>query len=342
MTLHEALLWQAEACAALGSPFMARLMTLLHDRLEGGTPVADRVLNWPGDCSPSADSVPLRLAAGLHALVLQGQAPALAAAYPPHGADDAALWQAVSAALRDHAAHMQRWLDSPPQTNELRRSAGLIAAGHWLCAETGLPMVLSELGASAGLNLNWDRYALQIGGRRYGPAEAVLTLTPDWRGELPPLCPPEVAARRGVDLNPIDAGRAEGQLRLLAYLWPDQSDRLTRTRAALTLPPVPVDKADAIDWLEGRLAAPRDGMLHVVYHTIAWQYFPTETQARGRDMIEAAGAQATASAPLAWLRMEADGQEPGAALDLRLWPGDRHVRLGRIDFHGRWVDWAAP
>lgn len=24
------------------------------------------------------------------------------------------------------------------------------------------------------------------------------------------------------------------------------------------------------------------------------------------------------------------------------WPGDRHIPLGRIDFHGRWVDWTAP
>lgn len=342
MTLHEALLLQAGACTALGSPFMGRLMTLLQDRLEGGSPVADRVLNWPGDCSPLADSVPLRLAAGLHALVLQGEAPALAAAYPPHEAGDEALWQAVAAALCEHEAHMQRWLDSPPQTNELRRSAGLIAAGHWLRAQTGLPMVLSELGASAGLNLNWERYALEISGRRYGPADAVLTLTPEWRGKLPPLCPPKIASRRGVDLNPIDAGTAEGQLRLLSYLWPDQSDRLTRTRAELTLPPAPVDRADAIDWLEERVAEPCEGMLHVVYHTIAWQYFPAKTQARGRQMIEDAGASATDSAPLAWLRMETDGREPGAALDLRLWPGDRHVPLGRIDFHGRWVDWAAP
>jgi hypothetical protein len=340
--LHEALLLQAGACTTLGSPFMGRLMTLLHDRLEAGSPVADRVLSWPGDCSPLADSVPLRLAAGLHALVLQGKAPPLAAAYPPHEAGDEALWQAVSSALREHEAHMQRWLDSPPQTNELRRSAGLIAAGHWLRAQTGLPIALSELGASAGLNLNWDRYALEIGDRRYGPADAVLTLTPEWRGELPPLCPPEIASRRGVDLNPIDAGTAEGQLRLLSYLWPDQSDRLERTRAALTLPPAPVDRADAIDWLQGRLTDPREGRLHMIYHTIAWQYFPAGTQARGRRMIEDAGASATDTAPLAWLRMEADGQEPGAALDLRLWPGDRHIPLGRIDFHGRWVDWTAP
>ncbi|MFT6537468.1 MAG: hypothetical protein ACJAQU_002380 [Loktanella salsilacus] len=41
--------------------------------------------------------------------------------------------------------------------------------------------------------------------------------------------------------------------------------------------------------------------------------------------------------------MEADGTDaPGAALTLRLWPGNVTVQLARIDFHGRWIDWIAP
>jgi hypothetical protein len=41
--------------------------------------------------------------------------------------------------------------------------------------------------------------------------------------------------------------------------------------------------------------------------------------------------------------MEADGTDaPGAALTLRLWPGNVTVQLARIDFHGRRIDWIAP
>lgn len=76
------------------------------------------------------------------------------------------------------------------------------------------------------------------------------------------------------------------------------------------------------------------GHLHLIYHTIAWQYFPDASQTRGTALIEAAGEQATAQAPLAWLRMENDGGDDGAALTLRLWPGDQHITLGRVDFHG--------
>ena len=342
MTLQDALRDQAGHCAALGSDYTAEILTVLADNLTAGTPVADHVLNWPGDLSGRGASVPLRLAGALHSLVLTGAAPDLAAAYAGR-VGGAALWAVLSDVLNTHAAPILRFLASAPQTNEVRRSAVLIAAGHLLANRFGLPLVLSELGASAGLNLWWDRYALALPGDTCGPANPVLTLTPDWHGPLPPQTRPVVAARAGVDLNPLDP--VADRLRLLSYIWPDQPDRMARTLAALDHAqgnPPPLARADAIDWLEPRLANPLPGQVHLVYHTIAWQYFPATTQARGRTLIEAAGAKATAAAPLAWLSYEADTNSPGAALTLRLWPGDITLPLGRADFHGRWVTWASP
>ncbi|MCL4676279.1 MAG: DUF2332 family protein [Pararhodobacter sp.] len=331
---------QAAACAGIGSPFMARLCTLLAERLIPDTPLTRRLFAWPGDLSRAAASIPLRLAGALHALVLRGDA-ALAAAYPPHATDDAALWQAVRDALHHEAAFINGFLDSPPQTNEVRRAAVLIAAGHWLAARHGLPLVFSELGASAGLNLNWDRFALALPDRRLGPPDAALTLAPRWQGASPPAARIAVTDRKGVDLNPIDIGDADQRLRLMAYLWADQPHRLSLTQAAIaTAPPCP-ERADAIDWLADRLT-PRPGALHLVWSTVAWQYFSAEAQLRGRALIEAAGARATSAAPLAWLSYETDGRQPGAALTLRLWPEGETLDLGRADFHGRWVDWRAP
>jgi hypothetical protein len=77
----------------------------------------------------------------------------------------------------------------------------------------------------------------------------------------------------------------------------------------------------------------------VVYHSIFWQYLPPEPQARARALLEAAGAAATPDAPLAWLRMEGDGADPGAGISLTLWPGGETRLLGRADFHGAWIDW---
>ncbi|MFN3664338.1 DUF2332 domain-containing protein [Yoonia sp.] len=229
------------------------------------------------------------------------------------------------------------WLDTPPQTNEVRRSATLIALGHWLADLYNLPIRCSELGASAGLNLHWDDYALQIGDQTFGPATPALTLSPDWTGTLPPATRPQVTARAGVDLNPLNA--IHDALRLQAYLWPDQPGRLALTRAAMTTAQTPITKGDAVDWLADQLTH-TPGQLHLIYTTIAWQYFPQDRQDAGLAAIRAAGQTARDDAPLAWFGMEPDGHGNGAALTLRLWPGDLSFAMGRADFHGRWVQWS--
>ena len=327
---------QAAACQALGSPLTARVLRILADDLHQGA-VATRVLSWPGNPGSAGDALALRLAGGLHALIREGRAPDLAAAYA--GGSDADLRAALARAMATQEACLLRWLDSPPQTNEVRRSSVLIVAGHWLADRFGLPMVLSELGASAGLNLIWDHYALRIGTRVFGPSDAPVVLSPEWAGPLPPGRPPQVAARAGVDLNPLDP--AADRLRLMSYIWADQPDRLARTAAAADLAagfPGLVTRGDAVDWLATRLAQPFPGHLHLIFHTVAWQYFPAATQARGEALLAKAGARATAEAPLARLAMEADGKD-GAAVTLTLWPGGKTIALARADFHGRWLRW---
>ena len=134
------------------------------------------------------------------------------------------------------------------------------------------------------------------------------------------------------------------RLRLIAYLWADQPDRLARTAQALDLAArlrPDVTRGDAIDWLANRLTTQHSGALHVVFHTVAWQYFPPATQARGTALLAAAGAKASPDAPLAHLTMEADTTPGSAAVTLTLWPSGQVIRLGRADFHGRSIDWAA-
>jgi hypothetical protein len=301
--------------------------------------VAERVLDWPGEVSPSGDSVPLRLAGALHGLVRDGTDPGLAAVYPPAEASDAALWAAVEAAFTAHEARLLGWLDSPPQTNEVRRGAALLAAAAWIAGRFPLPFELSELGASAGLNLSFDRFLLTIGDVRLGAEGSAVRLAPEWRGSVPAAQSIRVEARAGVDLNPLDPRDAADRLRLLAYLWPDQPERLRLTEAAIALAGPRPDAGDAADWLEARLAAPRPGRVHMVYHTVAWQYFPAATQARCRAALAAAGARATEAAPVAHVGMEADAVPGSAALTATLWPGGVTHALARVDFHGRWIEW---
>lgn len=327
----------------LGSPFMGRLMHLLADRLQPDCAVAARVLNWPGDVGPGGQSVPLRLAGALHGLVLDGADAALVAAYPPNASADAQLWRAVQGALTRHEARLMAWLDHAPQTNEVRRAAVLIPAIWWALARVDTPLVLSELGASAGLNLSLDRFALEIDGTVFGAVDSPVRLVPDWRGARPKASTLRVRNRAGVDLNPLDAQDPQDRLRLLAYLWPDQTDRLDRTRHAMDLCSTLPARDDAAPWLTNRLAQPQPGALHVVYNTIAWQYFPPDVQQHCAAALEVAGARATDEAPLAHIAMEADGDPGSAALTVRIWPdrlsGSAPRLLARVDYHGRWINW---
>ena len=332
---------QADACETLGSPFTARLLRLLAGRMRTGRTVETRLFDWP-EASLTPDAVALRLAGALHALVLMERDAALTAAYPPRVTDDDALWQAVDAALERHADHILHWLDNAPQTNEVRRATALIlgasAAAHRF---PGLSLRISELGASGGLNLSFDRYGLRLPGGHFGPDRPVLTLEPDWQGPLPQLHPFRITERRGVDLKPVDPNDPDQVLRLKSYVWADQPDRMERLAAALSVAGAPVDRGDAGAWLAARLDDPCPGRIDFLYHTIAWQYFPDQTVRTCREAIERAAARATDEAPFAWLSFEMDDQKPGAPVILRLWPGDISVELGRMDFHGRWFRPAA-
>lgn len=332
---------QGKSCALLGSPFMGRFMPLIADRLTAETAVGARVLGWEGDVSPAGQSVPLRMAGALHALVLDGSDPALAAAYPPAACDDDALWTAVSDALERHRGRIMSALDRAPQTNEIRRSAVLLPALWWLQEQVdGRPVELSELGASAGLNLMLDRFAIETPYGLAGPSDSPVRLQPEWRAPPPRPRPLDIADRAGVDRHPIDVRDPGDALRLLSYLWPDQPERITLTRGAIRLGPSCPDEEDAAPWLARRLAARTAGCLHVVYTTIAWQYFPSETQAACLRSLQRAGVHASTESPLAHVAFEADGRRDGAALTMRLWPHAPEPQvLARADFHGRWVDW---
>jgi hypothetical protein len=332
---------QADWCRRLGGPFTARLCDRLPDLLDPATATGAVVFGWAGNAAE--DVVPLRLTGGLHALVRRGRLPMLARHYPPNEAG-AAFEEDLRAALVEADAELRPWLDSPPQTNEVARSGVLMAGLLQVAAETGLPLALLELGSSAGLNLRLDHYAHRLGGVTRRPAGAPIVLEPDWEGLPPPDARVEVVSRRGVDLNPLDVTDAATRERLLAYVWPDQPARARRLEAALAAAaadPPPIDRGDAAAWVEAQVA-PRPGAATVVFHSIAFQYFPDATRARIASHMERQGAAATRAAPLAWLRFELDdfagGQPP--TLRLRLWPDGTDRLLAVSHPHGAFLRWA--
>lgn len=334
---------QAVWCSQLGSPLTGALCTILSEQLDRSTATGRRILDWDGD--PLADALMLRPIGGLHALVRSGQLPGLATHYPPHQLPDMTILSAaVMAAIREADEALLPWLASPPQTNEVARS-GVLMPGLLVIADaTGLPLALHELGSSAGLNLRLDHYAYELGGLVIGPGLAPITLSPEWHGAPPPDARVRVTSRKGVDQNPLDICDQQTRDRLLAYVWPDQPERLQRLESALTAaamdPPV-IDRADAADWVEQQVW-PAAGVVTVVFHSIAFQYFPMAARARIAAHMRRVGQEATVDAPVAWLRFELDDPEqigPPPTLRLQIWPGGEDRLLARVHPHGALVHW---
>jgi hypothetical protein len=332
--LAKMLRWQSEACRHVGSPLYVGLLEHAALDVEAGGPCLE-VLAGHEDDDPRA-MLPLRFMGGVHRLVLEGRAPELARAYAGDYGSDA--WSPFQATVVEHSDVLRTAVTRGVQTNEVSRCAALLG-GFLLVAEaTGLPLRVLELGSSAGLVLRWDAYRYEGPGRAFGdPASPV-------RLDFPP--PLDVAAtvaeRRGCDPNPLDPTDEDTRLTLLSYVWPDQRWRLALLQAALDAAaavPAVVDRAFAGDWLAERLAEPAEGRATVVFHSIVMQYLPEAERARVEELLHEAGARATPSAPLAWLRMEPDTMDR-AGVWLDLWPPRRHAQVAAAGYHGRPVEWA--
>jgi hypothetical protein len=337
----------AALCEIYGSPFTARLIERMNADFSAGGPIATLVGQWTG--APRADAVALRLCGALHAAVLMGRDPALAAQYPAQRADweIAAVWPAARAFLEREQTWVAEFIRSPPQTNEVRRSIALLAGFLAFAHEHRGPIDTLEIGASAGLNLNWDRFRYTTAAFTWGPASGA-AIDSVWQGAVPPIdATVHVRTRAGCDLNPLDIGDPPKRLQLRSYVWADQRERLARFDAAVDLAlanGVRVERADAAEWLGRKLAARATDAATIVYHSVFLQYPPPATRAAIISAIEAAGASATDAAPLAWLRLEPEAVLGGPAgsvrflVDMVTWPGAVRRVLAFTDGHVRSVE----
>ncbi|WP_192356467.1 DUF2332 domain-containing protein [Mesorhizobium mediterraneum] len=340
--IRDHLLAQAKACDGLGSPFTANLCRALAKVLDANTRAGQAVLGWPGDAR--ADGLALRLCGALHALVLTGASERLALIYPPNQTSESEIAAVLPEVIARSDDQIIAGLAGAPQTNEIARSAMLLPGFLTVARETGLPLDLCEIGASAGLNLLFDSFHYRYGDAEWGDPASPVRLAPEVRGLAVPLGGAiDVRHRAGCDIAPIDVADAAARLRLRSYVWADQAARLARLDAALSLaekfPPLLV-KADAADFIEKALATRQQGGTFVLYHSTMWQYLPRATKDAITATLEQAGRQATAAAPIARLRMEPrDPTKEWAVLSLTLWPGGETRRLAHCDYHGRWIEW---
>jgi hypothetical protein len=346
--MTDVLKMQAGACAALGSPFSGGLLERAARALPDEASLQAAFAPWSQSDRRAIfdDAAALRWLGALHDFVLETPDSALAKAYPRDGrpGEAAAAWPYTLAFMRGEAERVADFMRHEPQTNEPRRSAVLLPGFLEVAAATRLPLRILELGASAGLNQLWDRRRYRFGDTfAWGPEAARVVIDAEWRGKLPHLdAPVDVVARAACDRSPVMLAVPAQRRRLGAYVWPDQVDRLARFDAAVAdalEAGVTVEREDAVAWTR-RHAAPQAGVATVIFHSVFFQYMPADSQAALVETLAAFGDQATAVAPLAWLRMEPAANNP-AMMELRLtlWPDGGERLLATAHPHGAWVEW---
>lgn len=334
---------QAEHCRSAGSILTAQLLDGAAAELDQPGPVADLLRPLADD--PPGSVPPLRFAGALHRLVLERRAPALAVHYPTVGGTPGEAWPVARVVVQEHLAELRQLVTRPVQTNEVGRSSALLGGLLEVQRRTSLPVRLLEIGASGGLNLLVDRYRHEVApGLVLGDPASPVRLPGAWQGALPQPGQLSIVERRGCDPHPLDPSSTADRLTLTSYVWADQLERFERLRAALLLaaqdPPM-VDRASGSDFLARELAAPREGVVTVVWHSVVRQYLRADEAQRFDELLEQAGQRAPDRAPLAHLWLEPERADRGLRfrLGLRTWPGGDESVLADCQGHGPPVVW---
>jgi hypothetical protein len=266
--------------------------------------------------------VPLRVLAGIHYLVLGGEA----------------SWGDVDTALDEHADFLRRFVaEQPVQTNEVQRSWVLLPL--FLHAAGSQDVHVVEIGASAGLNLVWDRYRYRYEAGSWGPGGTSLILSGEERRPVPEQLlrvRPRIRSRVGIDQAPIDATTEEGARLLRSFVWAGQEQRLARLERAIDVlraDPPQLVRGDAAEELPRVLAELPAGGLTLVFQTGLFEYLSEEAREAIRATIDAADRElvfVTSGRPRA---------------DLRTWgmriyrPGRQREFMGHADYHGAWLEY---
>ena len=287
----------------------------------GASPLYERVavaLSESGEALRAIEAAPARkrhptvILAALHDLALAGHAPALAAAYA--AADgDAAARAAIDTLVRMTDSVVTIAVRRQARANETGRCAVLYPAIAEAARRVGAVAVgLIDVGCSAGLNLNVDRVGITYSnGQSLGDPSSPVQLSSSIAGDraIPARAMPEVVARIGIDIDPVDVTDADEARWLRACLWPDQPERAARLEAEMALaaaaPPLLL-QGDAVEVMPDAFARVPADALPVVTTTWALSRFPFESRLRFLHRLD----EAATGRAVAWVSAEGVGVAP--------------------------------
>jgi hypothetical protein len=283
----------------------------LHQRVAVALSASEAALGAI-EAAPARKRNPRVILAALHDLALAGRAPALAAAYAASDGD-AAAEAAIDTLVGMTDSVVAIAARRRPRTNETGRGAVLYPAIAEAARRAGATAVgLIDLGCSAGFNLTVDRVGItysngQSLGDRSSPVQLSCSIVGD--RPIPTRAMPEVVARVGVDLDPVDVTDADDARWLRACLGPDQPEQLARLDAELALAattPRLLLQGDPVEVLPDAVADVPTDALPVVTTTWALSQLPLERRLRFLHRLD----EAAAGRAVAWVSAEGVGVAP--------------------------------
>jgi hypothetical protein len=284
--------------------------------------------------APVDQRLPVLLFACVHASLLGDPDHDLAEWYSnltesPRSPEDPALIAAFRQFVADRAREIVPMLASRnTQTNEVARCLMLLIGFGRIADEVG-PIAHLDVGCSGGLTLLSDRFHYRYEHddatvTSIGP-ESTVELTAAVRGDLRlPAALPTIAARRGVDLSPIDVTDDAEARWLEACVWPDQPDRFQRLRSAIAIvraDPPELIVGDAVTTIASALAPLADIAHPVVTNTWVLNYL----DGPARTAYVAALDQIGAEHDLSWVFAESPALTPELPWELE--PTDPHLTV---------------
>ena len=288
--------------------------SLVYERLSEGIAGDEDTLRLLMQ-TPQEQRRPSLLLAAVNLLLASHPDSALAAYYPTHGGlrpVDARLFPAFSAFCAEHRGDLVRLLrEGSTQTNEIRRCVALRAGLAHVQRRWPGPLALAEAGASAGLNLLFDRYRYRLGGDKPTSAASQVVIGCQPRGSAPAGqvlgAIPEVTSRLGIDREPVNLADPAARAWLEAFIWPEQTDDLATLRAAIdvarTAPALAVVRGDATTDTARLLSGLPGDEPVVVFTASLLSYLTPGGRAAFADQLRLAAGRR----PVAWVFAEAPG-----------------------------------
>ncbi|PYM14206.1 MAG: DUF2332 domain-containing protein [Candidatus Rokuibacteriota bacterium] len=319
----------------------------LYESLAHSIADHDEILELAAHAAPGQPA-PNLLFAAVHVLLMREPETPLAEFYPSLTAaarPPGDAYPGFRTFCRRHAEKIRALLESRRvQTNEVRRCAYLFPAFAAVARLAGgRPLALIEIGASAGLNLLWDRYAYRYDDEAvYGALESPVLITCQLRGDgRPPLARqlPTIAARVGVDLHPVDVMDADAVRWLEALVWPEERQRADLLRTAVALArrdPPRLVSGDGVVVLPDILAEiPAEIPVCVFHSHTVNQFSPEQRERFTMALASLARTRTLYRVSAEWLGA------PVPQLTLTTWSQGRADErlLARCDHHGRWLEW---